>query len=97
MISQTQTSPLAVNSSGTGGAAALEVPDWGRKTVFVNFAGGTGTIQVEISPNGTTWYPKSAALTATGFVDITEACTHVRLNTTVGIAGGPPVAVLAGY
>lgn len=88
---------LAVSTS-IAAAAGVDARDKHRKTVFVDYAAGAlGTIQVQISANGTTWHNKGAPLTASGFVDIPEACIHVRLNTTVAITVAAVTAVLLGY
>lgn len=97
MISQTAICPLPV-SAAVAAAASVACDGWVRKCVFVSYGGGvTGTIQVQISPDGTVWFNEGAALTASGAVEVTKPCLFIRLNTTVIIAGGTATAILAGF
>lgn len=94
----TQTCPMQVSVS-IAAAAGVHNPNWHRKAAYVAYAGGAlGTIQVQISADdGLTWHNKGAALTTSGFVDIPEPCTNVRLSTTVAITVGTVTAIIAGY
>ncbi len=46
-----------------------------------------GTVQVEVSNNGTDWSPYGTALTAPGVVEVTQPCEQVRARCTAYTSG----------
>jgi hypothetical protein len=78
-----------------GNGASAKVRDLTTKYVQV---GGTftGSLNIEVSLNGTDYVPTVAGITAPGLFEVPEPATYVRMA--VGsLSSGTPTATLNGY
>jgi streptogramin lyase len=69
--------------SADGNSASIGIPSMnsaGQISVYVWGTWGSGSAQVQVSPDGSTWFNAGSAITANGVVKLTDvACIAVRV------------------
>jgi hypothetical protein len=84
------TVPLSAPSNGAPRDVRLLVS---KTVLFIDV--GTGSYQVQISPDGSAWLDEGSPFTASGKLIIEAECHSVRIRTTAHSSGTPRAILLA--